>query len=143
VAFNPSIYGCNGRDLLRGASFFGKGYISREYILGLIEPYAVFYTYLLLTALISLLGWISFVVIIIALLFFLVKGFVRCVKQKSSLGLFVSTSIMMIFSIQAICYIAFNLSFLLSSPITLPLISYDNAATIINLMLIGLMLSVF
>ena len=77
------------------------------------------------------------------LLFFIVKGFKLCLKQKSSLGLFVSLSVMLVFTIQAIGYIAANPGFELTAPIFLPLISYGNIATIINLFLIGLMLSVF
>lgn len=40
-------------------------------------------------------------------------------------------------------YVVFNLGFQLISPLSLPLISYGNTATVINLGLIGLMLSVF
>jgi cell division protein FtsW (lipid II flippase) len=89
------------------------------------------------------LGWIAFLGIIIALLFFIVKGFSLCFKQKSSLGLFVSLSIMITFTIQMLIYVVFNLGFQLISPLSLPLISYGNTATVINLGLIGLMLSVF
>lgn len=150
VAFNPSIdpngagyMGVMARELLSGATFFGRGNIPNEYIVGLTEPYPIFSTDLLLTALISLLGWITFVVILSSLLFFIVKGFMRCFRQKSSLGLFVSMAIMMTFCMQVISYIAFNLGFQFASPISLPLISYGNTAMIINLVLIGFMLSVF
>jgi len=150
VAFNPSIdpngagyMGVMVRELLSGATFFGRGNIPSEYIVGLTEPYQFFYTDLLLTALISHLGWIAFIVILSALLFFIVKGFMLCFKQKSSLGLFVSMAIMMTFCMQVISYIAYNLGFLFAAPISLPLISYGNTATIINLVLIGFMLSVF
>lgn len=150
VAFNPSIdpngaghMGVMARELLGGATFLGRGNIPNEYIAGLTEPYTIFSTDLLLTALISLWGWIAFVVILGALFFFVVKGFIRCFRQKSSLGFFVSMAIMMTFCIQVISYIAFNLGFQFATPLSLPLISYGNTATIINLVLIGFMLSVF
>ena len=150
VAFNPSIdpigagyIGVMTRELLSGATFFGRGNIPSEYIVGLTEPHQIYYTDLLLTALISLLGWITFTIIASALLFFIVKGFMFCFREKSSLGLFVSMAIMMTFCMQTINYVAFNLGFQFASPISLPLISYGNAATIINLVLIGFMLSVF
>lgn len=44
---------------------------------------------------------------------------------------------------QVISYIAYNLGFLFAAPISFPLISYGNTAMIINLVLIGFMLSVF
>lgn len=150
AAFNPSV-DPNGmgymsimvRRLLEGAVLSGRGNIPIEYVDGLTEPYSIFYTDLLLTALVSLLGWITFAIIMGALLFFIVKGFMLCFKQKSSLGLFVSVAIMLTFSIQTISYIVFNLGIQFVSPISLPLISYSNTATIINLVLIGFMLSVF
>jgi cell division protein FtsW (lipid II flippase) len=131
------------RRLLNGAVFFGRGNIPSEYVVGVTEPYSFFYTDLILTALISLLGWVTFAVIVSGLFFFIVKGFMRCFKQKSSLGLFVSIAIMMTFCMQVISYVAYNLGFLFAAPISLPLISYGNTATVINLVLIGFMLSVF
>ena len=50
---------------------------------------------------------------------------------------------MMTFCIQVIIYISFNLGIPLAAPISLPLISHGNVATVINLILIGVMLSVF
>ncbi len=150
VAINPAL-DPNGagymsvmvRELLKGATLFGQGIIPSEYVVRITEPHSFFYTDLLLTALISLLGWVTFAVIVGALLFFMAKGFKRCFKQKSNLGLFVSAAIMMTFSLQVVSYVAFNLGFLFTSPISLPLISHGNTATIINLVLIGFMSSVF
>ena len=139
----PGYIGIMTRKLLRSAILFGRGNIPGEYIVGVTEPNRIFYTDLFLTALISLLGWIAFAIIISAILIFIVIGFKRCFKQKSSLGLFVSISIMMTFCMQAISYIAYNFGFQLAAPISLPLISYGNTATVINLVLIGFMLSVF
>jgi hypothetical protein len=44
---------------------------------------------------------------------------------------------------QVIVYVCFNLGFQLIATISLPLISYGGSSTIINMSLIGLMLSVF
>jgi len=46
-------------------------------------------------------------------------------------------------TMQVVLYVAFNLGFQLFSPMTLPLISYSGTAAIINMILIGIMLSVF
>lgn len=150
IAFNPSLdpngagyLGNMTKELLSSASLLGMGNIPEQYHVMLREPINLFQTDLILTAVISLLGWIAFLGIIIALLFFIVKGFSLCFKQKSSLGLFVSLSIMITFTIQMLIYVVFNLGFQLISPLSLPLISYGNTATVINLGLIGLMLSVF
>jgi len=105
--------------------------------------YSVIPTDSLLTALIALLGWVSFAVIMGVILFFIIKGFALCFKQKSGLGFWVSFSIMMTFTVQVVGYVAFNLGFQLVAPISLPLISFGNTATILNLVLIGIMLSVF
>ncbi len=44
---------------------------------------------------------------------------------------------------QVFTYVVYNLGFFFITPISLPLISYGNTAMIINLVLIGFMLSVF
>jgi cell division protein FtsW (lipid II flippase) len=148
AAFNPSIdpkgfgyWGVTIRELLSGAALFGRGNISGEYLAVLTDTTA--YTDLLLTALISFFGWGAFAAILGAPLFFMIKGFTRCFKQRSSLGLFVSAAIMMTFCVQAVGYVVYNLGFTLISPFSLPLISYGNTATVINLVLVGFMLSVF
>jgi cell division protein FtsW (lipid II flippase) len=150
IAFNPSLdlpglgyLSVMTRELLSGAKLFGPGNIPEEYIYLLTGPRTIFYTDSLLTALISLVGWIAFIVVAGVILFFIFRGFRLCFQQKSSLGFFVSLSIMMTFSIQVISYVVFNLGFQLTSPMSLPLISYGNTATVINLALIGFLLSVF
>lgn len=80
--------------------------------------------------------------IMIVTAFFIIIGFVKCLKQKSLLGTLVSTSVMMTFTLQVIGYVICNLGFQLLSPISFPLISSGSTAMIINLMLIGIMLSV-
>ncbi len=150
VALNPSLdpngtgyLGNMTRALLSGANLFGMGNVPESYRTLLMEPIDLFQTDLILTALTSLLGWMAFAVIMIALLFFILKGFSLCFKQKSSLGLFVSLSIMITLTMQVLGYVLFNLGFQFSAPISLPLISFGNTATVVNLGLIGFMLSVF
>jgi len=136
------------RELLSGANFFGQGNLTEQFMLSPVGSYHptfghFIYTDLLLTAIIAILGWAVFAVIICAILFFIVKGFMLCFKQKSVLGFFVSFSIMMTFSIQAVGYVLYNLGIQFFAPISLPLISFGNTATMVNLVLIGFMLSVF
>lgn len=50
---------------------------------------------------------------------------------------------MITFTLQIIRYIVFNLGFQLISPLTLPFLSYGGTATVINMILMGVLLSVF
>lgn len=147
AAFDPSLVpsgagfiGTQIKAMLNGASLFGYGVISG---VASSVPWLGNATDYLLTYLIFNTGWISFIMIMGLLLFFIVKGFILCFRQKSGLALFVSFSIMMTFTMQVIVYVIANLGFQLIAPLSLPLISNGNIATIINLALIGIMLSVF
>lgn len=148
VSFQPSL-DPNGAGyisilidkLLKSATLIGIGRTPEQYHILLDRRF--FQTDLILTALTVRLGWITSIGIIGLFFFFIVKGFLRCFKQKSGLGLFVSLSIMLTFSLQVLIYVFFNLGFQILSPLTLPLVSYGNLATIINMGLIGFMLSVF
>jgi cell division protein FtsW (lipid II flippase) len=147
AAFNPSLdpqgagfIGTQIKAMLNGANLFGHGVLSGAASSVPWLGNAVDY---LLTYLIFNTGWISFIMIMGLLLFFIVKGFMLCFRQKSGLALFVSVSIMMTFTMQVIVYVIANLGFPLVAPLSLPLISNGSIATIINLALIGIMLSVF
>ena len=126
--------------LLSGSSMFGHGTVPDTMAavawVGNNGDY-------LLTYLIFNFGWIAFIIIMGLLIFFIIKGFMLCFKQKSRLALFVSVSIMMTFTMQVMGYAIVNLGLQVSVPISLPLVSYGNTATIMNLTLIGIMLSVF
>ena len=149
VAANPSLdptgagyIGVMTRELLSGAKLIGRGIIPEEYNVLFTES-AIFQTDLLLTRLIAGLGWISFIIIMGILLFVIIKGFILCLKQKSTLGLFISLAVMMTFTFQVVSYVIFNLGFQFLAPMSLPLLSHGGTATIINMGLIGFMLSVF
>lgn len=100
-------------------------------------------TDMLLTYVIGTFGWLVFGLILGVMAFFAIRGFVLCAKQRSILGLLVSLAVLLTFTLQTIGYVAYNLGFMLLSPLSLPLISYGSTATVVNLALIGLMLSVF
>ena len=97
---------------------------------------------LLLTLIIYRYGWLAFMVIMAAILGFIAIGFMRCFKQRSGLGFLVSFAVMATFTFQVVTYVLINLGIGIS-PISLPLISPGNAATVVNMGLIGFMLSVF
>lgn len=128
------------KTLLASSSLFGHGATPDA---ATIVSWMGNNTDYLLTYLIYHVGWIAFIIIMGLLIFFMIKGFMLCFKQKSRLALFVSVSIMMVFTLQVAGYVAVNLGFTIIAPISLPLISYSLIATMINLVLIGVMLSVF
>jgi cell division protein FtsW (lipid II flippase) len=126
------------REIIKGAKLFGTGEV-------LLNPSLVLpelHTNSLLTYLIHEFGWISFIVIITVILALIVRSFMLCSKQKSILGRLVSTSVLITLTIQVVLYVSYNLGFQLFSPLTLPFISFGGTATIMNMILIGILLSV-
>lgn len=148
IAINPSLDPNAGwqaivtRTLLENSKFIGRGVMPTEYSMWKF-PLPGIDTDFLLTYLIFSAGWIAFFIITAVLAVFIIIGFKKCFKQKSDLGLFVSVTVMLTFTLQAVGYIMTNLGFQLFVPIQLPLISYGNVATVFNLALIGFMLSAF
>ncbi|AOT68977.1 FtsW/RodA/SpoVE family cell cycle protein [Geosporobacter ferrireducens] len=147
-AFNPSLDPMGGgylgaiiKDIIKGAKFFDQGELT--YSNGVKAVLPQIHTNSLLTYLIHEFGWISFIIIMTVILTLIIRFLRLCSKQKSVLGKLVSTSVLITFTIQVVLYVVFNLGFPLYSPLTLPLISYDTTGTIINMILIGIMLSVF
>ncbi|MDF2686575.1 MAG: hypothetical protein K0S55_1757 [Clostridia bacterium] len=123
------------KDILKNSKFISNGEMSKTYFPCMDTDYV-------LTYLIYQFGWISMILISVLLAAFIIFGFRLCLKQKSILGLLMSLSVMLIFTFQTVFYILANLGFIFTS-FSLPLISYGCTATIINMALIGVMLSVF
>lgn len=97
----------------------------------------------MLTWLISKFGWVAFAVIVLVVSALLGFSFVRCIKQKSFLGEGLSLAVVVSVSLQVVFYILTNLGYDLVRSISLPLISYGGTGTVVNMLLIGIMLSVF
>ena len=126
------------REIIGNAKFIGEGLgSSTGATLGNIH------TDFLLTHVIDKFGWLFFFIIVALLMVFITRIFMLCTKQKGILGNLISTSIMITFLIQIIRYIAFNLGFQVISPLSLPFISYGGTSTVINMILVGILLSVF
>lgn len=77
------------------------------------------------------------------ILVFIIRSLRFSLTQKGVLGGLVSFSVIINFTMQVLIYVANNLGFQLIAPLTLPLISYSGTGTIINMFLIGIMLSVY
>ena len=131
------------RRLLNNAVLLGEGTPDNwDRFWPMRDMQQMLYSDYLLTTVIYRFGWLVFAAIICALIFFISKAAMRCFKQKSGLGFFVSIAIIMTFSMQVLTYVIFNLGFGITI-ISLPLISPGNAAIVVNMVLIGFMLSVF
>ena len=123
------------RRILDGAAMLGEGAVDTSWL-----PAA--YSDFMLTSLVSLWGCIPLAAIISVIVLFIVIGFVQCFKQRSGLGFLVSFAVMLTFAVQTVMYIVYNLGFVLAQ-ISLPLISPGNSVMVVNLGLLGFMLSVF
>ncbi len=101
------------------------------------------HTHHLLTYIIYNFGWIAFAGIILLLSTLIIRGIILSRKQKSVLGYLISISVITTFTMQCILYISVNLGFIFFSPLSLPLISFGGKYLVVNLFLLGLLLSVF
>jgi cell division protein FtsW (lipid II flippase) len=148
AAFNPwsdrvrsGYLGVVVRELTGGARFIGRG-ITGEYS---ADASLLFGrgTDFLLTWLIHNVGWIAFLIVLAVFAAFLICGFRLCFKQQNTLGRLVSLAVMLTLTLQTFFYVAANLGLVLIHTTSLPLVSYGNMATVVNMALIGVMLSAF
>lgn len=132
------------REIITNANFIGASdYIISTYGTDTKNILPIKNTEFLLTYLIDKWGWISFIGIMLILAIFVIRCFKAIMKQNNILGGIVSMSIMINFIMQIISYVVFNLGFQMFAPLALPLISFGRTSGIINMFLIGIMLSVF
>lgn len=95
----------------------------------------------LLTTLIYRMGWLPFLLVVLALAALLVWLLCRCVRQKSRLGRLVALAVGMTLLGEALCSVAWNLGFTFLTA-DFPLVM-GNLHTVLVMGLIGLALSVF
>jgi len=123
------------RRVISGAVFLGEGTVNTDFIPDRISNS-------LLTRVIAYYGWLPFLFLIIAIVAFIILGTKKAFYKKNNFGLMVSLAVLITFTIQAIAYTAYNLGVTIAA-MSLPLISPGNAAMVVNMGLIGFMLSVF
>lgn len=146
AAFNPTLdpQGAGWmelfvRNIVSGAELIGQGYLGE--FAGMSLPGR--HTDLMLAYLIHKFGWISFIIIMTIITVFIARLFTICKKQKSILAKLVSTSILITYTMQVFMYVVYNFGFHVVSPLTLPFFSYGGTSNIINMTLIGILLSIF
>lgn len=123
------------RDILQNAQIWGQSSWK-----GMELP--TMETNYLLTFLIQRFGWAAFAVVILFLGVIAVEGVKMCLKQKDFLSRTLSMVVVSIFSLQTVFYIINNLGVTLFSGYPLPFIN-GNVSIVVNLFLMGLLMSVF
>ncbi len=129
------------KSLLSNAKLVGTGTVPAQYAAHF--PLPVIQTDFFLTYLIYRMGWLAFGLVIALFIAFILIGMRQCLSQKSVLGQLVSVSVLLTFTFQTVHYIGYNLGFIFLIPMPLPFFSYGGASMVINMGLLGLMLSVF
>lgn len=124
------------RLVLESARWIGQGGHAANDVPSLVNDH-------MLTFFIYQFGWISLVLVLVLFGALLAFSAVLISKQKSRLGRMVSLAILLSLAIQGGLYIVNNLGMVWGGFAILPLLSYGNAALLIDSFLIGLMLSVF
>lgn len=131
------------RAAISHSVFLGKG----KDIVGispiLIEIPGMLRSDYLLTYLTYHYGWAVSGGLVLLLAVFLGLGFRKALKQKSIFGQMVSLTILCTFTAEILLYILANLGVWLIAPIALPFLSYGATASLINMALAGVLLSVF
>ena len=131
-------------EILGNATLLGEGAVPgfNQTLSWLQLPLSWLYSDFILSTIISRFGWLIFALTMGVILLFMANIIVRCVKLKSDLGFFVSTAVALTILVQIFMYVLSNLGYIFAI-ISLPLISPGNTAMVINMGIIGFMLSVF
>lgn len=88
-------------------------------------------------------GWITLIGILAVFSAFFIRSAKLSRKQPSALGALVSRAALLTICMELLLYVISNMGILLHSPISLPLISYGGGTLVVNMLMIGFLLSVF
>ncbi len=131
---------CMIQEVLGVSQWFGEGTVEgSQYPFELQVPGCDSDAFL--TTLIYKLGWLPFLLLILLFVLLVVWLLYRCIHQKSQLGKWVVLSVVSTLSMQALCSVTWNLGYTFYDS-SFPLI-VGNLNMIINMWMIGLVLSVF
>lgn len=70
-------------------------------------------------------------------------GLRRCMRQRGMLGRLLSTAALTTLVLETVCFVVYDLGFPLAAPLVLPFLSTGGRYMVVNLLLLGLMLSAF
>lgn len=94
-----------------------------------------------LTTVLHKLGWLPFLLVVLAVLVLVGWMLARCLKQKNTLARLTVLAVVLPLAVQAVCGVIMNLGFVLLS-VAFPLV-LNNATVVVNMGLVGLALSAF
>ena len=126
------------RELITSSALVG-GASSSNYLTNMQQ---IFYNDFFLTAVVFHFGWLIFILVLFALLFFIIATVAFCIKRASDFGSYIIFAIFLTFITQIIYFVLANLG-LGVRLIGLPFLSMPigNSALLVNLMLFGIMIS--
>ncbi|MDD4170357.1 MAG: FtsW/RodA/SpoVE family cell cycle protein [Desulfotomaculaceae bacterium] len=96
-----------------------------------------------LTYIIARLGYVAGLVIIAVMLILIARMFFSVMKQKNAYGYLVSLSACLAITGQVVLYILSNIGVITPFSVTLPFISFGGMGFVVNMILVGLLLSVY
>ncbi|MCX7711559.1 MAG: FtsW/RodA/SpoVE family cell cycle protein [Clostridia bacterium] len=96
-----------------------------------------------LTYIIARFGYIAGLIVIFVILVLIVRMFISVNKQRNAYGFLVALSACLAITGQFVFYVLLNLGFMVLFSVTLPFISFGGMSFIVNMILLGLILSVY
>lgn len=88
-------------------------------------------------------GWVVSGVVIIAVVFMSIKLLINSVKIKEIFGKLLTIGIASVFILQSVCNLLMNFNMGVIADFNIPLVSYGGANLVINMVCLGLVLSVY
>lgn len=137
------------KQILSGAKFIGEGEIpsgiaQSDGTVAAIEGILPYWRDdSILIYLIHKLGWVAAIAGGLLAVCLIARMFKLALKQKSALGCLTALGVSMAVSFQCLIFFASNLGMWLGSTCPLPLLSPGNMSFIVNMMLMGIILSVY
>jgi len=129
------------REALTSAAWLGEGTWDEVYPYPYERAVPGCETDFFLTTVIHRLGWLPFLLLVLALGALLVWMAVRCLRQRNRLGRLAALAVVLPLGLRAVAALVLNLGFVLCS-VSFPLV-VGNLHTVVDMALIGVALSVF
>lgn len=128
------------REMLSGAQWLGKGELGElsgaaGYLPGVSDYW--------LARVIHELGWAAGLALLALMTALFALGLRRCMRQRGMLGRLLSTAALTTLVLETVCFVVYDLGFPLAAPLVLPFLSTGGRYMVVNLLLLGLMLSAF
>lgn len=131
------------KRLIKGSKPFGEavldGNLSNATITSVLPGWQNDFS---LTFIIARLGYVAGFLIIAALLILTIRMFITISRQKNALGFLLSLGAFIAITGQVVLYILSNLG-IIRFLVTLPFISYGGSAFVVNMILLGIIMSVY